>query len=96
MPATQLKYKEQRQAARPPRTAPQQVGRLDGKLALSNMEVYAKGQALASAAVAMAFFFVFAVWSLANLLRTKCKLYEVLLVSAIGKAFTHPSGLACL
>ena len=49
------------------------------------MQPYAEGQALASAVVAMAIFFVFAAWSGANLMKTKCKLYEVLLVSALGK-----------
>lgn len=55
------------------------------------MEPYAEGQALASAAVAMTVFFAFAIWSAANLKRTKCKLYEVLLVSAVGK--THDQSL---
>lgn len=50
------------------------------------MKPYADGQALASAVVAMALFFCFAVWSCVNLIKTKCKLYEVLLVSALGKA----------
>ena len=57
------------------------------------MEPYAGGQALASAAVAMTIFFAFAIWSAANLKRTKCKLYEVLLVSAVGtdhdQSFRH-------
>ena len=61
-----------------------------------SMEPYAEGQALPSAAVAMTTFFVFAIWSAANLKRTKCKLYEVLLVSAIGKPTTSPSSTACL
>ena len=42
------------------------------------MEPYAEGQALSSAAVAMTFFFAIAIWSAANLKRTRCKLYQVL------------------
>lgn len=63
---------------------------------LHKMEPYAEGQALASAAVAMATYFAFAIWSAANLKRTKCKLYEVLLVSAVGKPMASPSSMACL
>ena len=60
------------------------------------MEPYAEGQALASAVVAMALFFAFAIYSGVNLKRTKCKLYEVLLVSALGEGHSNPASMLCL
>lgn len=47
------------------------------------MKPEAIAENVAPAAVAMSLFFVLGVWSATNMLRTKCKLYEVLFASAV-------------
>ena len=48
------------------------------------MQPEATGQAVASAAVAMGLFAAWAVTSALHMLKTKCKLYEVLAMSALS------------